>query len=668
MYSIYEKFVLVFLFVVLFFSIWSFAETDLKISQTIGGEGYISNGNKYTPGKDLVVEVEFIYTGSSTVTALGLVTEVPQQCSFVSLVSGALPPIYPSGGTRGRFEFAWIFIPNFPFKFSFKINVEEGYTSPLAVTSYGMYRTDGPNITTESVVANLVCVCDSSEGSGEGVNEGGIEGTQEGEGVAEGEGEGGFWFDPCNIDNCLEVGCNSGEVSSSFESDLRWFYELFGEDPDKADLDGNRVLDVAQAWILDGVLSRWDMGIYCCVVATYVVNLDSAKLYADEIAASQPVIFLIVDRARFERVVAGIMTVGERSTVEMLVGMIDELPLEVPLPNMALFNVSSSCWLSMYGDADMDGVCNLGEYRYAMDSSEGLEGYKRRVLSVEEFSDGGGCVWCGEGESPYEGEGVLEGILEGEGEGIIEGEGEDEVFASLTVIIEPEEAVISGAQWKIEGDEAWRSSGESVTGLSAGVYRVFFYQPQGWVYSRYLDFKNDYIDVEIDSGENKVVVETFIKVGELMVSIFPPDAVNKGAKWRPKGFELWRNSKEVVILEMGWVEIEFTDVDGYIKPQSLKVYIPFASRLALDVSYKKSVALTEKEKRNFALLLWSTFSYCDIDGDGYLSYEEVVERYPQIPIDLLLEIDKDRDGKISREELEEYLKNITGVKCGCNSR
>lgn len=625
--------------VITLFPILCYAESDLKIFQSIGGEGYIPEGNRYIPGKELIIKIEFTYMGVSSVTALGLVTEVPQQCTFEGLVSGALPPIYPTVGTGGKLEFAWIFIPSFPFEFSFKVKIDEEYASPLTITSYGMYRTDGPNITTDSVSIELICECATSEG----------------------EGEVGYWFDPCDIGECEEVGCDVGEVLSSFEEDLRWFYGLFGEDADVADLDGNGVLDVAQAWILDGVLGRWDMGIYCCVLGSYLVNLEGARVYADEVASLQPVVFMIVDRVRFERVVAGIMTVGERSTVEMLLGMIDDLPLEVPLPDMGLFDVSSSRWLSMYGDADMDGVCNLGEYRYAMEVGEGLGGYKLRVLDGLLVDDGGGCVWCGEGESPYEGEGGIEGGYEGEG--VVEGEVVS--FASLTVVLEPEDAIASGAQWKIEGDETWRNSGDTVTDLSAGVYRVFFYQPQGWVIPQYLESGNDFLDIELDDGEHKEVTIGFIKVGELCIKIYPLEAVNKGAKWKVRDTLELRNSGDIVILPVGWVEVEFSDVEGYIRPQPLRLYIPFANRISVDVSYQKSSALTDKEKRNLALLLWATFSYSDINGDGYLSYDEVFERYPQIPIDLLIEIDSNKDGKISREELENYLMTMTKTKCGC---
>lgn len=674
--------------VIFLFSTVCVAQANLTVSQTMGGEGYVPDGNKYVPGKEILIEIRFEYNGSERVTALGLVTEVPYYCEFVSVVSGFFPPVSPSPGTRERFEFAWIYIPSFPFSFSFKMKVDESYTLPLTINTYGMYRTDGPNITTPPDVVELTCECALEDGEGtgggveegeemgtDGIFEGGVivegEGFEEGvmEGVLEGEIEGeggGYWFDPCDIGGCEVVGCNTGEVYSSFESDLRWLYEFSGENPDVADLDGNGVLDVVQAWILDEVLSRWDMGIYCCVVNSYLRNLEEARAYADEIAMAQPVVFLLIDRVKFERVVAGIMTVGERSTVEMLVGMIDSLPLEIPKPDISLFDVSSSRWLSMYGDADMDGVCNLGEYRYALLSGEREEGYKRRVLDASEVEDGGGCVWCGEGESPYEGEGVWEGIFEGEGTAEGEGTVEGEVgTASLSVVIEPEEAIMAGAQWQIEGDSEWRNSGETVTGLSAGVYRVFFYQPQGWVIQRYLEVGEDFLDVELSDGENKVVSENFVQVGELKVKIFPPEAVKKGAKWRIRDVTDWKSSEDVIVVRVGWVDIEYSEVEGYIRPQVSKVYIPFGSRLVVDISYQKLVALTDKEKRNFALLVWATFSHCDIDGDGYLTYDEIVERYPQISIDLLIEIDIDKDGKISREELGNYLRKITGVKCGC---
>ncbi len=83
------------------FSVVCVAQANLTVSQTMGGEGYVPDGNKYIPGKEILIEIRFEYSGSERVTALGLVTEVPYYCEFVSVVSGVFPPVSPSPGTRG---------------------------------------------------------------------------------------------------------------------------------------------------------------------------------------------------------------------------------------------------------------------------------------------------------------------------------------------------------------------------------------------------------------------------------------------------------------------------------------------------------------------------------------------------------------------------------------
>jgi len=469
------------------------------------------------------------------------------------------------------------------------------------------------------------------------------------EGAVEGEG----LFDPCHIEGCEEV-CDDVLGESHFEDDLRWLYEFAGENADTADLDNNRMLDVVQAWLLDEVLRDKGYAVHCCVKNVYRKNVEASKAYADVIQAVQPVVFLIIDRTKFEGVIAGLTTVGEKSTIDMLLGMIDELPIEVPMPDMETFDLSMSRYLSIIGDADMDGACNMGEYRWALINGLGVDGYKHNVLDASAIDNGGGCVWCGEGASP-EGEGIWEGFPEG----TTEGEGEGEKLSSLTVIITPEEAILNGAQWQVEGNEIWNNSGDKVENLYAGNYKVTFSQPIGWSTS-------EYIIVEIGEHEDKVIEVKYWESGGILIHIYPYEVVNLGAKWKVINQTDWLNPGELIILSLGWYDVVFSDIEGYVTPSQRRLYIPHGAYLNLNINYRKETELDKKQERNLVLQIWSTFSYCDIDGDDYLTYEEIVGRYPEFTMSLFEELDKDKNQKISKEELEHYIKETDKNICGIN--
>jgi len=312
-------------------------------------------------------------------------------------------------------------------------------------------------------------------------------------------------------------------------------------------------------------------------------------------------------------------------------------------------------YLSKIGDADLDGVCNYGEYRWNLIEGYGIGGYKLSVLDSSSLGNGGGCVWCGEGEPP-EGEGILEGIPEGiiEGEGITEGES-PQTFSSLTVIITPEEAILNGAQWQIEGDANFYNSGDKVENLFAGSYRIFFTQPIGWSTSQY-------IQVEIGEHEDKVIEVKYWESGGIVVNIFPEEVIQLNAMWKVQGYDEWKNSGELLILPVGWSEIVFTNVEGYISPPQKQIFIPHGLYINIDVSYQKIVKFDRKTKKIIALQIYSTYTYCDIDGDDLLTLSEVLQKYPQVTPEFFDEIDTDENQKISREELENYIEKMN--RCG----
>jgi hypothetical protein len=48
-----------------------------------------------------------------------------------------------------------------------------------------------------------------------------------------------------------------------------------------------------------------------------------------------------------------------------------------------------------------------------------------------------------------------------------------------------------------------------------------------------------------------------------VVNIFPEEAVQLNARWKANVRDEWKNSGELLILPVGWSNIEFSSVEGY---------------------------------------------------------------------------------------------------------
>ena len=93
---------------------------------------------------------------------------------------------------------------------------------------------------------------------------------------------------------------------------------------------------------------------------------------------------------------------------------------------------------------------------------------------------------------------------------------------SLTVTISPAAAVTAGAQWQVDGG-AWRNSGTTATGLTAGTHTVAFKAITGWNTPASKS-------VTIVSGTTTTTTGTYTQVttGSLTVTISPAAAVTAG--------------------------------------------------------------------------------------------------------------------------------------------
>ena len=151
-------------------------------------------------------------------------------------------------------------------------------------------------------------------------------------------------------------------------------------------------------------------------------------------------------------------------------------------------------------------------------------------------------------------------------------------FGALVVTIDPEAAVIAGAQWKVDNGD-WHSSGTTVSDLSVGAHIIEFSGIESWAVPGNQN-------VEIVASQTTEANGTYTqKFGALVVTIDPEAAITAGAQWKVDGGE-WQNSGATVSgLSAGAYNIEFKDVAGFIKPSTKSISIQAGQTTTDTASY-----------------------------------------------------------------------------------
>ncbi|MEM6793966.1 MAG: LamG-like jellyroll fold domain-containing protein [Acidobacteriota bacterium] len=138
---------------------------------------------------------------------------------------------------------------------------------------------------------------------------------------------------------------------------------------------------------------------------------------------------------------------------------------------------------------------------------------------------------------------------------------------AVRVSLAPPEAVAAGAGWRLGGDSALYSSGESVR-ARPGERRVEPVAPEGWLAPP--DFT-----VPVTLGETREAEATFVRsgTGTLRVAIVPEAALLAGARWRLDSGGPWRASGERLALPTGAYTVTFEPLAGLRSPadQALEV-------------------------------------------------------------------------------------------------
>ena len=141
-------------------------------------------------------------------------------------------------------------------------------------------------------------------------------------------------------------------------------------------------------------------------------------------------------------------------------------------------------------------------------------------------------------------------------------------MGSITVTLQPAEAVTSGAAWSINGGLDWNKSGESMSDVLATTYTVTFKALSGWDTPAA-------VDVVVEKDATATTTGVYVKqVGSLTVDLAPVAAVAAGAKWSIDGGATWHQSGTVVTdLKLQTYTVSFKPVAGWTTPANQDVTI-----------------------------------------------------------------------------------------------
>jgi hypothetical protein len=114
------------------------------------------------------------------------------------------------------------------------------------------------------------------------------------------------------------------------------------------------------------------------------------------------------------------------------------------------------------------------------------------------------------------------------------------VSSALSVTLAPAAAVSAGAQWRVDGG-AWRASGATATGLTAGAHTVSFSAVSGWT------APGD-VATATTNGTTNVFTATYIEESSGPVTIFEDDFEDGDlVGWTQDGAGNWANSTDAPI-------------------------------------------------------------------------------------------------------------------------
>jgi hypothetical protein len=189
---------------------------------------------------------------------------------------------------------------------------------------------------------------------------------------------------------------------------------------------------------------------------------------------------------------------------------------------------------------------------------------------------------------------------------------EKTIESNLSVTIAPQEAVESGAKWRIK-DAEWQNTDSSVP-VSRGNCEVKFKELPGWHTPKsqqihIFEGDDEKISVEYTLSKQNLLKREPLNMlclfliffivfvggyylislkspGTVAISLSPDQALTQGAQWRIKNGD-WQASDTSIELSAGEYTIEFKPVDSWQSPANLNISLAAGQTISPHQAYQK---------------------------------------------------------------------------------
>ena len=190
---------------------------------------------------------------------------------------------------------------------------------------------------------------------------------------------------------------------------------------------------------------------------------------------------------------------------------------------------------------------------------------------------------------------------------------------SLTVTIQPVDAVTGGAQWAVDGGP-WHNSGETVNNLIAGNHTVVFKDTYGWT-------KPADVVATLTPGQAATAVGTYTRItASLRIFVEPQRAIDDGARWLVDGATPARISGELVTnLSLGTHEVSFSTLPLWTTPSNQVVNLTNTATIVSTGRYSQATGMAVTLVPSAAVQAGAQWR---VNGGSWLNSGVIVELAP----------------------------------------
>lgn len=150
---------------------------------------------------------------------------------------------------------------------------------------------------------------------------------------------------------------------------------------------------------------------------------------------------------------------------------------------------------------------------------------------------------------------------------------------ALTIALTPAEAVVAGAQWRVDGGP-WQASGAAVVGPAVGNHMVDYRAIAGWT-------APPSETVVIASSQPVQLTRAYLPLpGSLIITLGPPAAVAAGGQWRVDGGSWQPSGATAAGLAPGSHTVEYYGVSGWSAPLTETVNVANTQATQLTRTYQ----------------------------------------------------------------------------------